>query len=88
MEASDNPFPAEYVVLVSVPLIVISSLAELVVIVIFEPAIKVTVSLFESADTVFCPETAKFLKMLCAEPVSELAMVTVPEPFVTVMPAP
>ena len=63
-------------VTVNVTVSVVSS----VVIAIPEPA-KVRVSLFESAEIVFCPETAIFLKIHCAEPLSAFVSVTVSPEF-------
>ena len=41
-----------------------------VVIVMPVPSAKVSVSSFESAEIVACPETATFLNIHCAEPLS------------------
>jgi hypothetical protein len=56
-----NPFPAEYVVFVSVAFIVIESALSFVVIDTFVPATNVNVSVNESATTLFCPDTANVL---------------------------
>lgn len=64
------------------------SVVALVVIVTLLPASKVNVSLFESATTVDCPDTAKFLNMFCDEPKSVFVIVTEPVDAETLIPAP
>ena len=57
VEDKVKPLPAEYVVFVSVEVIVIASVVALVVIDTFVPATNVKVSEFESVTTSLCPET-------------------------------
>ena len=54
---------------------VIVSVVAFVVMVTFEPATKVSVSLLESATTVDWPDTAKFLNIAWEDPLSEFVIV-------------
>ena len=59
---SARPWPATYVVLLSVALIVMLSAPASVVMVTFVPATSVSVSVVPSATTLLCPETASVWK--------------------------